>query len=165
MKLLRTASVLALSAFALTGCDEGVTDVQVSDLAGTWNATQFEYTDNENPTFSIDAISDAGGSVSLTVQESGAFVGTINIPNLTPGELPIGGTLSIDGGNLVVDFDAQTESYGLFSDFTASFDLAGDVLTFVNDDTSFDFPDTLEEQAGIGAREAVPATLSTRFVR
>lgn len=165
MKLLRTASVLVLSAFALTACDEGVTDVEVADLAGTWNATQFEYTDQEYSTFSIDAISDAGGSVSLTVQESGAFVGTINIPNLTPGELPIGGTLSINGDSLVVDFDANTESYGLFSDFTASFDLDGDVLTFVNDDTTFDFPDTLEEQAGLPVREAVPAILSTRFVR
>jgi hypothetical protein len=172
MKLLRTASVLVLSAFVLSACDEDPVGIVIADLAGMWNATQFEYTDNAIPSFSIDAISDAGGAVSLDVAESGAFTGTIMIPGLTvnpaTGEtitVDIGGTLSIDGDILTVDFNAATEALGLFGDFDATFELSGDVLTFVNDDTSFDFPDAIEEQAGIGAREAVPATLSTRFTR
>ena len=164
MKFLRTASMLGLVMLAMTACDDA-TGVEVADLAGSWNATRFEYSDDANPTFSIDAISDAGGSVTLDVQESGAFSGMIDIPGLTPQALPIGGTFSIDGDTLTVDFDAQTESYGLFGDFTASFSLNGDVLTFINTDTTFDFPDTLEEQAGIGARGEVNADLSVRLVR
>lgn len=172
MKSLRTASLLVLAAFALTACDDSSTGVTLADLAGVWTATQFEYIDNANPGFSIDAVADAGGSVSLDVSESGSFTGSLRIPGLTVnptnGEtitVDIGGTISIDGDTLSIDFNAATEALHLFSDFDASFELNGDVLTFVNEDSSFDFPDALEEQAGIGAREAVSATLSTRFTR
>lgn len=166
MKLLRATSVLVLSALALTACDDGddPTDVvTTADLAGSWTATQFEYSDDtgDAPGLGIDAI-DLGGSVILNVQSSGAFTGTINIPQLTPGELPIGGTIAvIDQENLSIDFNATTESYGLFGDFDASFTLVGDVLTFVNDDTSFDFPDAIEPTP----RGAVAATLTASFQR
>lgn len=172
MKLLRTASVLVLSAFALTACDDDATGVEIADLAGLWNATQFEYSDNANPSFSLDAVADAGGEVTLDVSESGSFSGTLMIPGLTvdpsSGEtitLPIGGTLAVDGENLTVNFNDTTLSYQIFGNFVATFTLEGDVLTFVNDDTSFDFPDSIEEQAGLGARGAVAATLTTRFTR
>lgn len=172
MKPLRTASVLVLSALALTACDESTTSVEIADLAGSWSATRFEYTDQANPLFSIDAISpEIGGTLNVTVQETGAFSGDLRIPNLTvdgTGQtitVPVGGTFSIDGSTLSVDFDAATEAIGLLSDFEASFDLNGDVLTFVTEDTSFDFPDQLEELAGIGARGEVPATLTVRLER
>ncbi len=175
MKFLRTASVLALAVFAFTAtaCDDSsTTGVEIADLEGMWTATQFEYSDNATPSFAIDAVSDAGGSVTLDVAADGSFTGTISIPGLTvnptTGEtitLPIGGTISVDGDSLSVNFNAETEAYGLFGDFDASFELNGDVLTFVNTDSSFDFPDALEEQAGIGARGEVSATLTTRFTR
>lgn len=171
MKLLRTASVLVLSALVLTACDESTTSVEIADLAGAWTATQFEYSDQAVPGFSIDAISDAGGTLNVTVQESGAFTGDLRVPGLTvdgTGQtitVPVGGTFSIDGNTLLVDFDAATEALGLFGDFDASFNLNGDVLTFTTEDTTFDFPDQLEELAGIGARGAVPATLTVRLER
>lgn len=171
MNRLRTASVLALSALALAACDESTTSVEIADLAGSWSATQFEYADPSFPGFSIDAISDAGGTLNVTVQESGAFSGDLRVPGLTvdgTGQtitVPVGGTFSINGSTLSVDFDAATEALGLFGDFDASFDLNGDVLTFTTEDTTFDFPDQLEELAGIGARGPVPADLTVRLVR
>jgi hypothetical protein len=171
MKPLRNASALVLAALALTACGESTTTVEIADLAGSWSATQFEYEDQSVPGFSVDAISDAGGTLNVTVQESGAFSGDLRIPGLTVDGMgqtitvPVGGTFSINGSTLSVDFDAATEALGLLVDFDASFDLNGDVLTFTTEDADFDFPDAIEELAGIGARGEVPATLTVRLVR
>lgn len=170
MKLVHAVSVLALSTFVFTACDEDLTGIEIADLAGFWNATQFEYEDDtgDNPGFGVDAITDADGSVTLDVETNGDFTGTINIPGLTPQTLPIGGTISLNSDTeLHIDFNETTESYNLFGDFDASFTLVNDVLTFVNDATTFDFPDQLEQcctQSG-QARGRVPATLTATFER
>ena len=173
MKFVRSVSVLALSAIAFTACEEGVTDVEISDLAGFWNATQFEYADVSGDTvcpgeLEIDAIATGGGTLTLDVADGGSFTGSINIPNLTPGPLDIGGTISLlSQEELHIDFNDQTEGYGLFGDFDADFTLVDDVLTFVNEETTFDFPDALEEQAcGTDAvRGPVAASLTASFER
>ena len=150
MKFLRTASVLVLSAFVLTGCDDtNEPEITVADLEGTWDATQFEYTDNENPAFSVDVISGLGGTLTIDVASSGSFDGSLNI----------------SGDTISVDFDAMTESYGLVSDFDAAFDLNGDVLAFSNDDVSYDFPDQLEQGAGLEPRGEVSATVDVELQR
>lgn len=169
MKLARAATVLALSAFVFTACDDDPSGIEISALAGLWNATQFEYNDDtgDAPGFGVDAISDANGSVTLDVDADGDFTGTLNIPGLTPQALPIGGTITlIDQNDLHIDFNETTEGYGLFGDFDASFTLVGDVFTFHNPDTSFDFPDEVEDAVVPGgARGVVDATLTATFVR
>lgn len=172
MKFLRTASVLVLSVLVFAGCEDDATGVEIADLAGDWTATQFEYTDNSIPALSLDAISDAGGTVTLSVAESGAFTGTLSIPGLTVDPstgatitVPIGGTFSISGDTLSIDFNAATEGLGLFGDFDATFELNGDTLTFVNEDSSFDFPDAIEQGAGLPVRGDVSATLTVTVVR
>ena len=168
MKSLRTATVLVLSLFVLTACDDDdTTSAEVADLAGAWNTTQFEYTDNANPTFSLDVISTLGGSLTIDVTESGSFTGSVDIPNVTPGPLPIGGTFSINGDSLSVDFNAQTEAYGLVDDFDAAFTLSGggNVLTLTNDDVMYDFDDTLEAGAGLEQRGEVSATVDVVLQR
>ena len=177
MKFARTLGVLALSAFTLAGCDDDdPTGVTVADLEGFWNATQFQYTDatGDYPSFGIDAVSaTVGGSVTLDVASNGSFDGTIMVPGLTVNpatgetiEVPIGGTLSLnDDGTLGIDFNAQTEQLGFFGDFDAEYTLSDDVLTFENDDTSFDFPDAVEQQLIGTTRGSVDATLNARFER
>ena len=174
MKLNRSLAILALSAFALGGCDDDSTGPVVADLQGEWTATNFAYTDAENQTFSLDAVEDAGGEVTLDVAQDGSFTGTLMIPGLTqnpanPSEtltIPIGGRLElIDDETLRVDFNGNTEGLGFFSDFDAEYTLDGDVLTWTNEDTTFDFPDDIEESAGIGARGEVDAILTARFTR
>lgn len=172
MKVLRAASVLVLSAFTLTGCDDA-TGVEIADLAGVWNATQFEYSEIGGAGFSIDAITQAQGTVTLDVQANGSFTGTVRIPGLTvnPADgstvtIPIGGTISlINDSNLAIDFNSATEALGFFGDFDAAFTLSGDTLTFINEDTQFDFPDALEVQALGAARGPVPVDLTVTLVR
>ncbi|MFO7892863.1 MAG: hypothetical protein R6U63_03930 [Longimicrobiales bacterium] len=166
MKLLRTASVLVLSAFALTACDDDATGVEIDDLAGLWNATQFEYTDQDNTAFSVDVIGDLAGSLSLDVSEDGSFTGTIEIQLLETGPVPMQGTFSINGDTLSIDFTGQASAAGLVSNIEAAFTLNGDVLTLTNDDVSFDFPDTFEASTdGIEVRGEVPAILEVRLSR
>lgn len=167
MKFLRTATVLVLSVFVLTACDDDdtTTSVEVADLAGAWNTTQFEYTDNANPSFSIDVISTLNGSLTIDVNETGSFTGEVEIPNVTPGPLPIGGTFSISGDSLSVDFNAQTESYDLVDDFDAAFTLSGNVLTLTNNDVTYDFNDTLEAGSGLEVRGEVSATVDVVLQR
>lgn len=172
MKFVRAVSVLAVSAFAFAACDNGSDDVVIADFEGSWDASQFEYEDDtgDAPGFGIDAISDAGGSVSLDVEADGSFTGTINIPGLTPQELPIGGTISLvssngNQGEIHIDFNQTTESYGLFGDFNATFTLVGDELEFINHSTMFDFPDSVEEAVLGAARGPVAATLTVTVHR
>lgn len=179
MKFVRSTAVIVLALFAFTACDEddGATDVTTEDLAGSWAATQFQYSDNDLLT--IDAVSDFDGYVTLDVETTGAFDGEIYVPGLTPAAVPISGTFSIDPATdvLEVTFDAATlalvcpdpegspESC-LFQSFDATYTLSGDQLTFVNDDTSFDFPDEIENALlPGGARGVVDATLTATFVR
>jgi hypothetical protein len=159
MKFLRTASVLVLAAFALTGCDEDATGVEVADLAGAWTAQQFEYTDQANPSFSVDVIGDLGGSVALDVADDGSFTGSMEIQLLETGSVPMAGTFSISGDTLSIDFTGQASMAGLVSDIEAAFTLDGDQLTLTNDDVTFDFPDIFEQQNGIDVRGETGATL------
>lgn len=176
MKFARIASLFALATFAVAACDEeGPTGPTVAAFAGFWNATQFQYDDatGDFPGFGIDAISQANGTITLNVEESGEFSGTLSIPGLTvdpqTGEtitIPIGGTISLIGDNtLSIDFNAATEQFGFFGDFDASYTLTGDVLTFINNDTSFDFPDDFEQQFIGTTRGSVAATLTAQFER
>ena len=166
MKFLRTASVLVLSAFVIVACDdEDTTGIEVADLAGTWDATQFEYTDNDNPTFSLDVISDLSGDLTIDVAESGSFTGTLFIPNITADTVPLGGSFSITGDTLSIDFNSASEMTGLVSDLDAEYQLSGDVLTLTNDGVSYDFPDQLEQAVGLEPRGEVSATVDIRLVR
>lgn len=165
MKFLRTASVVVLAAFALTGCDEDATGVEVADLAGTWNATRFEYTDQATPAFSVDVIADLQGTVTLDVGEDGSFTGTIEIVLAETGQVPMAGTFSISGDTLSIDFTGQASMAGLVSDIDAAFTLDGDVLTLSNDNVTFDFPDAFEQQAGLEVRGEVAAELDVRLTR
>lgn len=180
MKFPRTLGVLTLAALALTGCDdEGSTGVEIDSFAGLWNASQFEYTDDTGRTVpgtgtpvSVDAIS-LGGSVVLDVESSGAFTGNVTIPTLTPETgVPVSGTISlVDQNTLSIDFDettlaivCATPETCLFSSFDAEYSLNGDVLTFVNDDTEFDFA-AIETFLGLEPAGTVDATLTVTLER
>ena len=176
MKFVRSLSVVLLATFALAACDEDSTGVEIADLAGLWTATEFSYNDQtgDYPGFGIDAVSaTVGGTVTLDVAEDGTFTGTLRIPGLTvnpaTGEtvtIPIGGSISlIDDETLSIDFDAQTEQLGFFGDFDADFTLTDNTLTFVNEDTTFDYPDPIELNIIGEARGPVTVDLVAEFTR
>jgi uncharacterized protein YhdP len=157
MRLFRPAGALLMSAALFTACDDTGTDpIVMADIAGSWEASSFRYTDASNSSLSLDIITQAQGSLDVTIQSSGAFSGTVIIPGTTPDDgLPVRGTLTLnaDAGTIDVDFDATTEGFGLFSDFTAAFTLneAGTILTWTNSDTSFDFPDQIDPRGEVDA--------------
>lgn len=167
MKLHRAAGALALLGTLLAGCDDGGTEpgIVTADLAGSWDASSFRYTDANDPSLSFDIITQAQGTLHLDIAESGAFNGQVRIPGVTvhpeTGEtitVDVAGTIEVTSSTTVdVDFDAATEAMGLFSDFTATFTLneARTQLTWTNPDTSFDFPDALEGDNPRGSVDAV----------
>lgn len=152
MKLYRSAGAVLAAAALLTACDDNGTEpVVMADIAGSWDASSFRYTDANNSALSLDIITQADGSLTLDIDEDGSFTGVVDIPGTTPaGGLDVGGELTLDSDDntIFVDFNTATEMAGLFSDFEAAFTLseAGDVLTWTNTDTSFDFPDQLETE-------------------
>lgn len=175
MKIVSAASLLALATITVPACGDDPVGIEVAELAGFWNGTQLEYDDitGDAPGFGLDAVADAGGILTLAIEENGSFTGLVEIPDVTlnpqTGEtvgVTIGGILSIvDPNTLSIDFDAATEALGPFTDFDAEFTLQAGVLTFVVEETTFDFPDPLEEEILGESRGAVAATLSVTLVQ
>jgi hypothetical protein len=162
MKQLRAAALVFL-AVAMPACDgDGVTDPGIADLVGTWSGSSFTFTRVANPAHQVDLINHLGGTLSLTIHSNQTFTGSINLPDQTPGPLPIGGSLEVDAeaGTLDVRFNQLTLSYGLFTDFTADYTLTanGQVLTWSFGPVPFDFPQNPEE----GEEPAVAVAVLTR---
>lgn len=175
IRYLSAITLLSLAAFA-TGCDNA-TGVEISEMAGFWNASLFEYDDatGDQPGFGLDVVSEWDGSATLDIAEDGTFTGSLLIPGVTvtpgtgaPGVVEIGGTLSIvDPDSLRFDFNAVTEGLpgAPLADFTAAFVLVGPVFSFTADDVMFDFPDDFEQTFLGSSRGAVNARLEARFER
>ena len=117
------AAMMATS-LAFVGCDD-TTGLDADDLAGTWTAGVYEYTDNADAQNVVDVIVRDGASFTLTVDAGGnadtlfddglgstsSDSGTLNSTNTT---LTLGGAT----------FDAQRN---------------GDLLTLMDANQSFDF--------------------------
>jgi hypothetical protein len=172
MKVSSATSALLLYACALTGCTDDAMSIEVTDFAGFWTATQFEYEEIGGAALTVDAIDSGGGSVTLDVAPGGAFTGHARVPGLTVDgvgrtvTVPVAGRIEpLSDDVLRIEFDAATEALGFFANVEAGFDLHGNVLTF-DAETEVDFPDSLETSVpGLGARAAVPATLTVTMTR
>ena len=106
-RFLRIALCCALTAGACSG-DETVGSSNF--LAGTYEATLFVVTPTgQSP---IDVLA-AGGSLSITVEASGATSGTLFVPASVTGEAPLtasmAGTASINA--LTVEFDQTADTF------------------------------------------------------
>lgn len=175
MKLVRaTGFALLLSTGFLTGCDNDGTGPSSDRFVGSWSATSFSYTDASNPALSLDIITHLGGTLAITVAQDLSFTGTLNIPNVTPVALPIGGDISLNaaGDSVTVVWNATTASYTtpdtencpggrLLDDFTASFSFneTETILTITETDADFDFPDQIDPRC------AVPAVAVVRLAK
>lgn len=120
LKLLPT---LAL-AVSLAACGD-TTGLDAADLAGTWTATVYEYTDNANAQNVVDIIQRDGASFQLVVEASGTA------SSLLDDGL---GSTSSDSGTL--DSTASMLTVGGVP-FDATRD--EDTLTLVYTESSFDF--------------------------
>jgi len=111
-----------------TACGD---DVKVEDLVGTWNATQFVFSDFGDPVTDYDVIA-SGGAVTLTIQANNTYAISFTLPGSAP-EMD-DGTWALSGSTLTLDAGTVDET-------VLSISLSGNTLTFHSTDITFDFGD------------------------
>ena len=133
-------AALALVPVLVVGCS-GTTSIAVDDLTGTWNATQFQFTNTANPAQTVDLIT-LGATFTLNILADGDYTATVQ----EPGELTetLVGTLTVSGDAITIAESGQ----GSPTLFTAA--RSGNTLTLTTTDEEFDFDeDDIEEPASL----------------
>lgn len=148
MKLMRAAAFGLLAAtVGLAGCDDDddPTGPDISAFAGTWTATEIRYTSNQDPNRQLEITNPlVGGGLTLDIEVDGDFTGTITIPGA--GTFNLKGDVTLEGDNEAdVDFDwtgspFENAPQKPIEDFTATYVLQGNNLTFTRTDATFHFP-------------------------
>ena len=144
MRTNRTLAGTITMLAALAACTDddggmGPDEITLVDLAGSYEAQSFTFTDDDGSNSSINLIG-AGGTLSLTLLQTGDFTGLLNAPFLTGTnqDVAFDGTLVLTGNNMAeVDFDAGTGL--LFSDIDISFTFDGSDFVWTATDVTFDF--------------------------
>jgi hypothetical protein len=153
MRIARMLSLwVMLPIAALTGCDDdgaGPDLLTIADFAGSWEATTYRLTHAQIPAITLEVIS-LGVTLEMDANASGNFTGSAFIPAVLVGQdldLDFGGTFSLVGqDSLIINFVPEVPP--LLTQTRAAFQLAGNVLTLTDQDTTFDFDgDGAEEPA------------------
>ena len=163
MKSMLYVSILFL-ACGLVGCssddEDNATDpdpIVIADLAGAWDCTQFLAVSTDDPQTQFELIT-LGGSLTVTVQPDGSFVGEASIPDPQTGiplVVPFGGTFALVS-QTVLSMQFAVEIPPFLENGTAEFTLVGNTMTLHQEVTTFDFDFD-------GADD--PATFDATFVR
>lgn len=111
-------------------CESGVTE---DDLIGTWNATEFVFSDFGDPVTDFDVLAE-GGSVTMGIRADGTFTLTFTIGGLEPDV--VDGTWDLQGDDVLI-LTEEGEVDGLALEIS----LDGTTLTVYSDDVEFDFGD------------------------
>ena len=142
-KSLGALLVAMLIMAAAVGCE----DIQPLDvdatllaLAGTWEASVFEYTSQVDTLQRVDLIEE-GGSATLVISANGAYTLTVTPPSANP--YASSGFMILDSGFLFVtdnDVPGQATVYGM--------NFNGDTLALATNEVGFDFNgDSVEDPA------------------
>lgn len=167
MKLVKCSTLIPLFAVVLLtgtvfiGCgdDDGTEPEQITlaDLAGLWEAQSYELTSNAAPEISMDLVV-LGGSFTIDADATGDFTGTAGIPEAVGGPLtlPFLGTFElVTQDSMRVTFNPEIPPF--LTNFTGWFELSGNTMHMIDENTSFDFDqDGVEEPAtfdGVMLRE------------
>lgn len=124
-----TLPLLLAAGAAATACGDA-TGISLDDLAGTWNASKFEFTPQTGGA-SFDIIAN-GGAFTITVQATGRYTGQISFLGSTDN---FSGTIAIRNDSLVITDDDEPNDPVVFAQT-----LSGNVLTITTRDAEFDFP-------------------------
>jgi hypothetical protein len=119
-------------------------DVAEEDIVGTWNATDFVFSNFEDPVVDFDVIV-MGGDVTIVIRADGTYTITFTMPESEP---------EVDDGTWVLDGDQLTFDAGTVDESAFDVSLDGNTLTIHGEDLEFDFGDGDE-----------PAQLDATFVR
>jgi hypothetical protein len=144
------AVLVATVLFIGCGDDDGTEPEQITlaDLAGHWEAQSYEVTSNAAPEISMDLIV-LGGAFTFDAEDTGDFIGTAEIPEAVGGPLtlPFQGTFElVTQDSMRITFDPEIPPF--ITSFTGWFELSGNTVHMVDENTSFDFDqDGVEEPA------------------
>lgn len=143
-------SLLCVSTFlfacGLVGCSsddfEGpeADPIVIADLAGTWTCTQFLAASTVDPQVQFELIS-LGGSLTVTVEPDGSFVGQGSFPDPDTGipvVVPFAGEFDLASQTLLV-MDFVVDISPFLEDGTSEFTLVGNTLTLHQEVSTFDF--------------------------
>jgi hypothetical protein len=117
---------------ALTLACSDSTGVTEDALIGTWNATEFVFSDFEDPVTDFDVLGE-DGSVEMEIRANGTYTITIN---LGFGAETLDGTWELQGDDLLI----LTEE-GTVEEIAFEVSLEDTTLTVYSDDIEFDFGD------------------------
>lgn len=162
MRFLKWVCVLTMLPVAiLAGCsdDDGSNPdlITIADFEGSWETLTYRVTDAAIPAITLEIIS-LGASMEWDADDSGNFSGSAFIPAALAGQdldLDIQGTFSlISQDSVLINFNPEIPPF--LTQSRAEFELTGNLLTFKDENSTFDFD-------GDGNEEA--ATFEGTFVR
>jgi hypothetical protein len=119
-------------------------DVAEEDLVGTWNATDFVFSNFDDPVVDFDVLG-MGGEVTIVIRADGTYTITLTLPDSDP---------LVEDGTWVLNGDQLTFDEGTVDESAFDISLDGNTLTIHGEDMEFDFGDGDE-----------PAQLDATFVR
>ncbi len=103
-------------------------DVVEEDVIGTWNATEFVFSNFEDPVTDFDVIA-MGGDLSIVIRADGTYTLTLSMPFAEP---------EVIEGDWVLDGDVLTLDEGVDA-VAFEISLDGNTLTLHTEDVEFDF--------------------------
>jgi hypothetical protein len=135
---------LTLAGPGLLACGDdngnGPNDNPLSQLAGTYTATQFVFRSVADPNTTFDLVADAGASFDLSIQANGDYTLVGSLPGFP--DQTEQGTVEIDGDQITLNSDDTS---------SGTFDLDGSTLTIdLTSGAEFDFDgDATDEPATV----------------
>ena len=155
MRFLKWWGILALlPAVLFAGCsdDDGSEPdlITIADFAGSWETLTYRVTNSAIPAISLEIIS-LGAAMEWEADESGHFTGSAFIPAALAGQdldLDVGGTFSlISQDSVVINFVPEIPPF--LTETRAEFELTGNLLSFKDENSTFDFDGDGNEEAAI----------------
>ena len=154
MSFLKPWGVLALLPVILfTGCSDDGSEpdlITIADFAGSWETVTYRVTNSAIPAISLEIIS-LGAAMEWDADESGNFTGSAFIPAVLAGQdlnLDVGGTFSlISQDSVVINFVPEIPPF--LTQTRAEFELTGNLLSFIDENSTFDFDGDGTEEAAI----------------
>jgi hypothetical protein len=152
MRFMKRLALLAMfPAAVLVGCGDNGSEPElltVADFEGSWETLTYRVTSAANPLLSLEIIS-MGAALEWTANATGNFDGSAFIPALLAGEnlnLDVQGTFSlISQDSVLINFIPEYPPF--LTQTRAEFQLIGDMLSFDDNNSEFDFDNDGEMEA------------------
>ena len=154
MRFLKPWGVLALLPVILfTGCSDDGSEpdlITIADFAGSWETVTYRVTNSAIPANSLEIIS-MGATLEWEADDSGHFTGSAFIPAALAGQdlnMAVNGNFSlISQDSVVINFTPELPPF--LTQTRAEFELTGNLLSFTDENSTFDFDGDGNEEAAI----------------